>query len=394
MARSIHRLSARQVGAAKRPGRYSDGAGLYLRVTGSGGKRWVFRYTPTKGARPREMGLGSAGKGSVSLADAREAAFAFRKQLQNGSDPIALKRIEDAGEVPQFGAFADAFVDGQAVGFRNAKHIAQWRMTLTKYAAPIRAKRVDEITTEDILAILEPIWQTKNETADRLRGRIERVLNAAKARKLRSGENPAAWRGHLELLLPKRNKLQRGHFAAMDYKQIPAFFQELQTREGMAPLALEFLILAACRSGEVRHLEWADLDLKNRVWVIPATKMKAGRMHRVPVTDRMAEIVNRVSPFSQDSPFVFPTRSGQTTLSDAALGAVLKRMGVSKATVHGFRSSFRDWAGDATDYPREVAEAALAHVVGDATERAYRRRDAFEKRTALMGTWSEYCLSG
>ncbi|NOX40408.1 MAG: integrase arm-type DNA-binding domain-containing protein, partial [Alphaproteobacteria bacterium] len=276
MVRSIHKLTARQVEAAKKPGRYGDGAGLYLRVAGTGSKRWVFRFTPIKGARPREMGLGSAGKGSVSLADAREAARSFRQQLQKGADPIALKRFEDTAEVPEFGAFADAFVEGQAAGFRNAKHIAQWRMTLTKYAAPIRAKRVDEVTTEDILAILEPIWQTKNETADRLRGRIERVLNAAKARKFRSGENPAAWRGHLELLLPKRIKLQRGHFAAMDYKQVPAFFHELHQREGMATLALEFLILAACRSGEVRRMEWSDLILENTVWVVPGTKMKSG----------------------------------------------------------------------------------------------------------------------
>lgn len=393
MSRTIHKLSARKVDTAKKAGRYGDGAGLYLRVTSSGSKRWVFRYTPSKDANAREMGLGSAGKGAVSLAEARELAHEARKGLQQGRDPIQTKRIEHSGGVPLFGPFADEFTESQAANFRNAKHIAQWKMTLTVYAAPIREKRVDEITTEDILNILQPMWQTKNETANRLRGRIERVLNAAKARGLRSGENPAAWRGHLELLLPKRTKLQRGHHAALDYKLLPDFIQDLHKRESMAALALEFLILAACRSGEVRNMEWTDLDLENRVWTIPAHKMKAAKEHRVPITDRMLAIIEKAHPFSQDSIFVFPTRSGNTPLSDAALGAVLKRMEVTNATVHGFRSSFRDWAGDATDYPREVAETALAHVVGDATERAYRRRDAFEKRVALMSDWEYFSLS-
>jgi len=219
-------------------------------------------------------------------------------------------------------------------------------------------------------------------------------LNAAKARKLRSGENPAAWRGHLELLLPRRSKIEQGHFAAMDYKQVPQFVANLHDHEGMATLALEFLILAACRSGEVRNVQWVELDLTNSIWTIPALKMKAGREHRIPLTDRMQQIVERVRPFSQESLFVFPSRSGETALSDAALSAVLRRMNIIGATAHGFRSSFRDWAGDATDYSREVAEAALAHVVGDATERAYRRSDAFEKRRGLMWDWAEYCLSG
>ena len=210
-------------------------------------------------------------------------------------------------------------------------------MTLSVYAAPIRDKQVDEITTEDILDILKPIWQEKNETANHLRGRIERVLNAAKARGFRSGENPAAWRGHLELLLPKRTKLQRGHFAAMDFKDVPAFIERLHGREGMGALQLEFLILAACRSGEARHLEWSDLNLNDRVWTIPPEKMKARREHRIPLTDRMVEIIEKVRPFTQESVYVFPTQSGKTPLSDAALSAVLKRMYIKNATVHGVR---------------------------------------------------------
>lgn len=390
MTRAIHKLTARQVETTKKSGRYGDGAGLYLRVTGTGHKRWVFRYTPAKGASPREMGLGSAAKGAVSLAEARELAHEARNGLRQGEDPISVKRSTHTGGIPRFGVFADEFVEDQTTNFRNAKHIAQWRMTLTVYAAPIRDKQVDEITTDDILNILKPLWQTKNETANRLRGRIERVLSAAKARGLRSGENPAAWRGHMELLLPKRSKLQRGHHAAMEYKDVPAFMVALHKRESMAALALEFLILAACRSGEVRHAEWSELNIDNRVWAIPAEKMKAGRQHRVPLTDRMVAIIDTVKPFSHNSRYVFPSRSGYTPLSDAALSAVLKRMKVTGVTVHGFRSSFRDWAGDATDYPREVAETALAHVVGDATERAYRRKDAFEKRVEMLRDWNKY----
>lgn len=393
MTRPIHKLTARQVETVKKAGRYGDGAGLYLRVTSTGAKRWVYRYTRSKGTSPREMGLGSAGKGGVSLADARSLAAKAKQVLLNGGDPISSKALvqgDHKSGVPKFGPFADDFVEQQSANFRNDKHIAQWKMTLQVYAAPIRDLPLDQIKTEDILGILQPIWQTKSETAHRLRGRIERVLNAAKARGYRSGENPAAWRGHLELLLPKRPRLQRGHFAAMDYRLLPDFVARLRERGGMAALALEFTIHASARSGEVRHMEWTDLDLDDQVWTVPAERMKAGRIHKVPLTPRMIDIIETVRPFSSDSQFVFPTRNGKTPLSDAALSSVLKRMNVDNATVHGFRSSFRDWAGDATDHPREVAETALAHVVGDATERAYRRGDAFAKRRLLMTEWNSY----
>ena len=395
MSRGIHKLSARQVATISKPGRYSDGGGLYLRINEKGQKKWVLRYTPAPGRPPREMGLGKAGPTFVSLADARTLAYEARSAVREGVDPIKERQKEQQqaeGQIPLFGDFADRFVSQQASGFRNDKHIAQWKMTLTKYAAPIRGLPVDEITTDQILDILQPIWETKHETANRLRGRIERVLNAAKALGLRSGENPAQWRGHLELLLPKQSKLKRGHFAAMPYQEVPAFMAKLRKREGVSPRAMEFLILAACRSGEVRHLEWDDLNIPERVWTIPAHKMKAGKEHRVPLTDRMLKIITKVRPLSKDHPFVFASRKG-TPLSDATLSAVLKRMGHSDVTVHGFRSSFRDWAGDATDYPREVAEEALAHVVGNATERAYRRGDAFGKRIGLMDDWHEFINS-
>jgi len=345
---------------------------------------------PCPRCKPREMGLGSAT--AVSLAQARIMAQQARNDLSEGTDPIRQRQSNtqtDEGYIPTFGEFADEFVESQTKNFRNDKHIAQWKMTLTKYAKPIRRKQLDEITTDDVLSILKPLWYTKHETANRLRGRIERVLNAAKARGLRSGENPAQWRGHLELLLPKQNNLQRGHFKAMDYKDVPTFMAELRTREGMATLALEFLILAAARSGEVRNMEWVDLSIEEQVWTVPAYKMKAGKEHRVPLTSRMLEIVEKVRPFTQDQPIVFSTRNG-TAMSDAAMSSVLKRMEVTNATVHGFRSSFRDWAGDMTDYPREVAEEALAHTVGNATERAYRRSDAFRKRVEMMREWEEF----
>jgi integrase len=340
------------------------------------------------------MGLGSAANGAVPLRRARELAQAARDALQEGQDPLALKEAEAARtNSTSFGVFADQFVEMQAASFRNEKHIAQWRMTLTEYAAPIRDKQLAAITTEDVLGILEPIWLTKPETASRLRGRIERVLDAAKAKGLRAGENPAAWRGHLELLLPRRKRLTRGHHAAMPYPDVPEFMAKLSAQPGLAARALEFLILGACRSGEVRYLAWSEIDWDQRVWTIPGERMKAGRPHRVPLTDGMLIILEELQQLGLSREFAFVGPNKQRPFSDMALSAVLRRMKIEKCTVHGFRSSFRDWAGDATDFPREVAEAALAHVVGDATERAYRRGDAFEKRRSLMDAWARYCIS-
>jgi integrase len=291
-----------------------------------------------------------------------------------------------------FGAFADALVPEIAAGFRNAKHRSQWTTTLTTYAAPIRSKPVASVTTDDILAILSPIWLTKSETASRVRGRIERVLDAAKAKGLREGENPARWRGHLDHLLPKRRKLTRGHHKALPFEQVPAFVASLRTRSAITAVALEFTILTAARVGESLGARWDEIDRKAKVWTVPAERMKAGREHRVPLSPRALEILDAMTSLRRGA-YVFPSFRADKTMSDMALSALLKRIGAD-CTSHGFRSSFRDWAGETTEFSREVAEAALAHAVGDETERAYRRGDTLEKRRAMMNAWSSYVSGG
>lgn len=407
MAIALNRLNARQVQTIKEPGRHADGGGLYLVVDKSGARRWVFLFrwkaTPTEPGtgKLREMGLGSAI--SVSLAAAREAAVGVRELLAIGVDPIAAKRASESQEkVPTFGEVAEAHIKAMTPAWRNPKHVDQWRMTLSVergpdgayldggYCTTIRSKAVDQVTTEDMLAILSPIWSEKNETASRVRGRIEAVLDAAKAKGLRTGENPARWKGHLALTLPKRQKLQRGHHEAMPYPEVPAFVKRLRLVRGMSSFALEFAILTAARSGEVRGARWSEMDLEAKVWTVPAARMKAGREHRVPLCDRAIEILGTLAQLDHGpDDLVFPGQKKGAPLSDMSLTALLRRLKVN-ATVHGFRSSFRDWAGDATTFPREVAEAALAHAVGDATEAAYRRSDALEKRRKLMEAWGAF----
>ena len=390
MARSVDKLSARGVATATGPARYSDGGGLYLVVDASGAKRWLFIFR--HGGKQREMGLG--GLGAVSLADARKRRDEARRQLAEGLDPIAEKRKRpvESAEAVTFGAFADDLIADITKGFRNAKHVAQWTSTLATYAADLRQKAVAEITTDDVLNALRPIWHTKSETASRVRGRIERVLDAAKARGLRSGENPARWRGHLDQLLPKRKRLTRGHHAAMPYADVPAFVAALRERSGIAARALEFLILTSARVSEVTGAEVGEIDTKARVWTVPASRMKAGREHGVPLPDRALAILAEVEPQRRGS-LLFPSFRADRPLSNAAFEAVLTRMKVAGATPHGFRSSFRDWAGDHTNHSRETIEAALAHAVGDATERAYRRGDALDKRRALVEEWTKYICS-
>jgi integrase len=377
------KLTARKVETAK-PGKYGDGDGLQLAVAPSGARKWVLRYFWQ--GKAREMGLGSYPE--VGLADAREKALAERRLARSGVDPIAARK-KGAG-VPTFGEFADEVADQLAKGFRNEKHKAQWRMTLTKYAEPLRAKHVDKIETADVLPVLQPIWQEKPETASRLRGRIERVLNAAKAKGYRIGENPAAWRGHLENLLPKSLQLSRGHHAAMSYQDVPAFVANLRDREAVAALALEFCILTAARSGEVLGARWPEIDLDGKVWTIPAKRMKAGREHRIPLGESALAILRKVNE-ARVSDYVFPGQRADRPLSVMALEMVLRRMSIDDATVHGFRSAFRDWAGNETHFPRELAEHALAHVIGDKAEQAYRRKDALERRRELMDAWARHC---
>jgi integrase len=265
-------------------------------------------------------------------------------------------------------------------------------MTLTKYAAPLRKLPVDAIDTAAVLSVLKPIWQAKPETASRFRGRVEQVLDAAKAKGHRTGENPARWRGHLDKLLAKRQKLTRGHHAAMAYTELPAFISRLRDRqtESVSALALEFAILTAARSGEVLGMRWDEVDDAAKVWTVPPTRMKAAREHRVPLSARALAILDEAKK-ARAGAFVFPGSRGGRPLSVMAMEMVLRRMGRDSVTVHGFRSAFRDWAGNETQFAREVAEAALAHVIGDAAERAYRRGDALEKRRALMEAWASYC---
>ncbi len=397
MAQAINKLTTRQVDTIAKPGRHADGGGLYLVVGPDGGSRkWVLRYM-LNGKR-RDMGLGSAGRGGLPLAQARAAASEARGLIQKGIDPLEHRRADAAAAsppaaIPTFGEMADALLASLGNEWRNDKHRAQWEMTLRVYAKPLRPLPVDEVDTNAVLAVIKPIWSTKNETASRLRGRIERVLDYAKTLGHRSGENPALWRGHLSNVLPKRQKLTRGHHPAMPYDQVPAFVQALRLRDSVGARALEFTILTAARSGEVLGATWGEIELDKALWTIPAARMKGARQHRVPLPGRAVEILREVAALrrtNKPGEPLFPGSRPGRGLSNMAMDMLLRRMGRDDATVHGFRSSFRDWAGERTSFPREVAEAALAHLVGDDVERAYRRGDALEKRRSLMQEWADY----
>lgn len=383
--RILNKLSATQVAKMKAPGRHSDGGGLYLFIDESGRRRWIFMYT--RGRKRTELGLGSAR--NLSLANARAEAAALRAILASGGDPKAERARDD--QIPTFGESADTYVEAMRPSWRNEKHTAQWVMTLTRYAEPMRGKPVDEITTQDVLDVLQPLWQRTPETAERLRGRIENVLDAAKARGHRSGENPARWRGHLDQLLPKRQRLSRGHHKALPYDVLPAFMADLRSRDAVAASALEFLILTAARSGEVLGAKANEIDLEKRVWTIPPERMKAGREHRVPLSPRAIEIVKGMQALGRP-PFLFPGPKPKAPLSSMAIAMQLRRM-KSDVTVHGFRSTFRDWASETTSFPHEVCEMALAHTIANKAEAAYRRGDLFEKRRKLMEAWAGYCAS-
>ena len=321
MAREINRLNARAVAIIKEHGRHADGGGLYLSISPNGGRRWVFLFRWH--GKPTEIGFGSAR--DVTLARARELASQARAKLAEGINPKDAKR---APEGATFGACADRVVEAMRPSWRNRKHAAQWDMTLQVYAAPLRPLPVDRITTEDVLSVLKPLWTEKPETATRLRGRIERVLDAAKAQGLRAGDNPARWRGHLDQLLAKRQRLARGHHAAMPYAELPAFISDLRTRQATAALALEFAILTAARSGEVLGARWDEFDLDRAVWTIPAVRMKAGREHRVPLSKGTLKIINTMDAV-RNSDFVFYGQKPGKPLSTMALE--------NGATPHGDR---------------------------------------------------------
>jgi integrase len=383
MARQINRLNARAVTTVTKHGRHADGGGLYLSISPNGGRRWVFLYRWH--GKPAEIGLGSAR--DVMLARARELAGQARAKLAEGLNPKDVRRRSGGAT---FGECADRLIEAMRPSWRNAKHAAQWEMTLKVYAAPLRRLPVDKITPDDVLSVLRPLWNDKAETASRLRGRIERVLDAAKAQGLRCAENPARWRGHLDQLLPKRQRLTRGHHAAMPYTDVPAFMNDLQARQATAALALEFAILTAARSGEVLGARWEEFDLDRAVWTVPAIRIKAGREHRVPLTRRALKIVKAMHE-GRNGDYVFPGHKPAKPLSVMALEMVLRRMKIDGVTVHGFRSAFRDWAAECTNFTNEVCEAALAHAIENKVEAAYRRGDLFEKRRKLMEAWATYC---
>ena len=375
-------LSARKVETAK-PGRYTDSRGLMLVVKPSGAKSWVLRYQVA--GKRRDMGLGPWP--DVSLAMAREKTLEARRTIALALDPLDEKRkakaltLRDAGQ---------ALIEMKRSGWRNEKHAAQWSSTLGQYAFPrLGDLDVRKISTDHVLEVLTPIWTTKPETASRVRQRIEAVLDYARAIGARDGDNPARWRGHLDRLLPQPSKVRSvAHHAALDWREMPGFMAELARREGLAAKALAFSILTASRSGEVRGARWAEIDVAVAVWTIPASRMKAAKEHRVPLcADALAHLG---SPGDPDA-FVFPSLvNASKPMSDMTLAAVLRRMGRLDITVHGFRSSFRDWAGEITHFPREVIEAALAHRLKDKAEAAYARGDLFQKRLALMQAWAHY----
>jgi integrase len=376
------------------PGKHGDGDGLWLHVVTAERRSWLFRYQ--RQGKAREMGLGSFPV--VSLADAREKAQAARKLLSNGIDPLDQRKAEhQAAEIEEarattFAEAAEACIASHEAGWRNAKHAAQWRSTIQTYAAPvIGAKACNAIETNDILKVLQVIWTKKPETATRLRGRLEMILSYATARRWREGPNPAVWRGHLQLLLPSRRKVAPvQHHAALDWREAPAFMKKLRAREGMGARALEFAILTAVRSGEVRGAQWAEIDIDTAEWVIPAERMKAKREHRVPLSEPAIALLREQAKLRDGSGLVFLGQRHGVVMSDMTLTAVLRRMGRGELTAHGFRSTFRDWAAETTAHPNHVVEKALAHAISDRTEAAYRRGDLFEKRATLMDDWAAF----
>lgn len=389
MSRARNRLSARGVATCKDIGWHADGGGLYLRITPTS-RRWVFVFQWKK--KRAEIGLGGAV--DVSLARARVLADAARQKVRDGVHPSISANVTTLpAEVVTFGAVADALIDDLESSWKNAKHRQQWRNTLKTHGLSLRSIPVADVTTEDVMAVLKPIWTTKAETADRLRGRIERVLDAAKVRGLRDGENPARWKGHLAMILPARQKLQRGHHAAMPCAELPAFLVDLKARPALAARALELTIFTAVRSNEALSARWPEVDLDAEVWTIPAERMKAGKEHRVPLVGRALEMLRELARDKAHPDLVFPGQAEGKPLSNMSMEMLLRRMGKSQFTVHGMRSTMRDWAGDCTDFAEEIVEAALAHTVGSAVRRAYRRGDALDKRRELMKAWDVWCLT-
>jgi integrase len=401
VTRAIGRLTALKVERLAKPGMHADGGGLYLRITPGGARNWVLRYMLN--GRPRWMGLGPAAL--YGLAEARARALDARRQRHDGIDPIDARRANrarhrlEAAKSITFKECAEAYISSHKAGWRNEKHKYQWPATLQAYAYPvIGALPVQAVDTALVLRVLEAIWTSKSETASRVRQRIENVLDFAKVRGYRDGENPARWRGHLDKLLPARSRVRQvEHLAALPYSQLPDFLAGLRQRDAVAARALEFLILTAARTGEVIGARWSEIDVRDKTWTVPADRMKARREHRVPLSARAIAILQdmQTAARSLDEPaaHVFPGPRPGKPLSNMAFLMLLRRMQINDLTVHGFRATFKTWASERTSFQNEIVEAALAHIVGDKVEQAYRRGDMFEKRRRLMQQWATFCTS-
>ncbi|USX25765.1 integrase arm-type DNA-binding domain-containing protein [Oxalobacteraceae bacterium OTU3CINTB1] len=396
MAKTVEKLSPLAVSKMKEPGYYGDGAGLWLQVSKSGSKSWIFRFT--FGGKQREMGLGPMH--TVNLGEARTKAKECRVHLLGGQDPLEVRKAEqlagaaERAKMMTFDQCAAAYIAAHRGGWKNAKHANQWENTLATYASPIiGALPVAAVDIALVVKVLSPIWLEKTETATRLRGRIESILDWATVSKFRAGDNPARWRGHLDNLLADPGKVAKvTHHPALPWREIGAFMVDLRQREGIGARAVEFAILTATRSGEVRGAQWQEIDVDAALWTIPAERMKAGREHRVPLSTYTLALLKNMPRLGD---VVFPGKTDTTALSDMSLTAVLRRMGRKDITVHGFRSTFRDWCSEsvANSFPREVCEHALAHSLPDKTEAAYRRGDLLDKRVMLMQAWADFCAT-
>jgi integrase len=390
----MNRLSAVEVAASKKPGVYPDGGGLYLQVGKTGSKSWIFRFAVD--GRERYMGLGPLH--TISLARAREKAREAREARIDGKDPLKLRQDErdarklEAAKLMTFNSAAEGYIKAHEGRWHNAKHRWQWSTTLEQFVLPTLGKLpVQEIDVGLVLKAIEPIWTTKPETASRVRGRVERILDWAAARGHRTGANPARWQGHLEHLLPGRDKVAgTTHYAALPYSEIASFMADLNQRESIAARALEFAILTAGRTSEVLGARWDEVSTTKHLWVVPPERMKTKREHRVPLSEAALTVLERVAAVRQDD-FIFPGQKAQKPLSSMSMLMLLRRMGRADLTAHGFRSTFRDWAAEQTSFPSELAEMALAHTVSDKVEAAYRRGDMFQRRRQLAEAWSRYC---
>lgn len=396
MSRRVNRLSTVLIKSLTAPGYYGDGTGLYLQISSSGSKSWIFRFS--KAGKRREMGLGPLN--TITLAMAREKAQEGRRMLAEGIDPIVARDAArtslalSAARSKSFDQCAAAYIKSHRASWKSAKHAAQWESTLAAYASPVFGEMpVSDVDTELVMRALRPIWDAKTETAVRLRGRIESILDWATVSKYRQGENPARWRGHLQNLLANPNKIApvQNH-PALPWSEMPAFMELLVRCEGVAAVATRFAILTAARSGEVRGASWTEIDLEERLWTVPALRMKAGKEHRVPLSSAAVTILNSLT---RKGELVFPGRRHDTMLSDMSLTAVLRRLDRGDITVHGFRSTFRDWCAEApgNTFSREVSEHALAHSLPSKVEAAYRRGDLLEKRIVMMQAWADFCGS-